>query len=72
MSLLDCPECWDSPCVCGRMYQNLPMDQLDRLIEMTELSLKIMKQAKQSRMREGKTLIEVFASSPDWTDSADE
>jgi hypothetical protein len=31
MSLSDCPECWDTPCVCGHQYKGLSTDILRHL-----------------------------------------
>lgn len=29
----DCPECWETPCVCGHQYQSWPEERLRRQIE---------------------------------------
>lgn len=38
MALSDCPECWETPCVCGYEYKN---DSLDYLIKMRDMFQKL-------------------------------
>jgi hypothetical protein len=41
MALSDCPECWETPCVCGHQYQQY---SLDRKIELAAAVLGIKKE----------------------------
>lgn len=32
MSMSDCKHCWQTPCCCGWDYRNIPIEQLEKLI----------------------------------------
>jgi hypothetical protein len=34
MSLSDCPECWETPCVCGHQYRNYHLPTLYKMRDM--------------------------------------
>ena len=36
MSLSDCPECWETPCICGHKYQTWSEDKLRKHISMLQ------------------------------------
>lgn len=35
MALSDCPKCWDTPCICGHMYEQMPVETVRKIHEAT-------------------------------------
>lgn len=58
MSLSHCPDCFDTPCMCGTQYKHLSVEALDSLIKSLKKILSI-KRLQKLGMKNVERLVEL-------------